>query len=223
MARTKLENLGFTVKENGRIDFDKPPKGKIFVPVPTSEEDIRDREIDRSFVAWHTFSATTMLCVMELVDDSEAEKAKAYVAGIKADCKKEERERRCRIINPKTGRKIMCPESISCYSDECPKKKGLQVWTNAMASLDGLAETVRDSVYDEDPVANGAISGCMWESFKKRLREENEDLVRIIEWDETGFTGKEILRKLNRKETDTSWYAYQWKRIRKRWEEYNID
>ena len=220
MAQAELEKLGITVKKNGKIDFDKPPKGKIFVPFLTSEEDIRDRHIDRRFIVWHTFSATTKLCVMELVDVADEEKAKSYVAAIKADCKKEERKGRCRFINPKTGRGIVCPESISCYSDDCLKKKGMQVWTNAAVSLDGLAEIVRSTVYDEDPTANEAMVRVMWESFKGRLRMENEDLVKIIDWDEYGYTSKEILRKLRRKETDASWYSYQWKRIRNRWEEY---
>ena len=120
MTRRQLEELGFTVKANGRIDFNKPPKGKIFVPVPTDEEDIRDRNIDRSFVVHNRFSATKVPCIMELADESEAECVKAYIADMKAECRKKEREARCRLISPRSGREIMCPESVSCYSEDCP-------------------------------------------------------------------------------------------------------
>ena len=96
MAQSKLEKLGFKVKPNGRIDFDNPPEGKRFIPVPTNEEDIRLRGIDRRFVTMHTFSATTMLVVMELVDEDEYESAREYIAGVKAECREKERRNRCR-------------------------------------------------------------------------------------------------------------------------------
>ena len=35
MARKELENWGFTVKDDGKIDFNNPPKGKAFIPIPT--------------------------------------------------------------------------------------------------------------------------------------------------------------------------------------------
>ena len=223
MTRRQLEELGFTVKENGRIDFKKPPVGKIFVPLPMNEEDIRERHIDRSYVVNNRFSATKVLCVMELADESEAEGAKAYIADMKAEYKKKEREARCRLISPRSGREIMCPESISCYSEDCPKKMGVQVWTNTPASLEDMAETVKNSVYDDDPTANEAMVNVMWEQFKEKLYAEKPDWVRILEMDEYGYSTIEILETLNRKRSDTSWYSYQWKAIRKRWTEYYND
>ena len=223
MDRRQLEERGFTVKKNGRIDFKEPPKGKIFVPLPTDEEDIRDRHIDRSFVVNNRFSATKVPCVMVLADEIEAEGAKAYVADMKAEYKEKEREARCRFIRPRSGREIMCPESISCYSGDCPKKLGLQVWTNTPASLDNMAETVKNSVYDDDPTANEAMVNVMWERFKEKLYTEKPDWVRILEMDEYGYSTVEILEMLNRKRSDTSWYSYQWRAIRKRWTEYYND
>ena len=82
MAQSKPEKLGFKVKPNGRIDFDNPPEGKRFIPVPTNEEDIELRGIDRRFVTKHRFSATTMQVVMELVDEDEYESARGYIAGL---------------------------------------------------------------------------------------------------------------------------------------------
>lgn len=220
MTRRQLTELGFTVKENGRIDFKKPPMGKIFVPLPTDEEDIRNRHIDRSFIVNNRFSATKVPCIMELADESEKEGAKAYIADMKAEFKKKERDVRCRLISPRSEREIMCPESISCYSENCPKKMGVQVWTNTPASLEDMAETVKNSVYDNDPTANEAIINVMWEKFKERLYVEKAEWVMILEMDECGYSTGEILKALNRKKTDTSWYSYQWKAIRKNWSDF---
>ena len=151
MAKSKFENPGFNVKPNGKIDFDNPPEGKMFIPVPTNEEDIRLREIDRRFVTMHRFSATTMLVVMELVDADEHESARDYIAAMKAECKERERKKRCKIESPKTGKEICCPESISCYSDECPMRRGMQVRTDTFPSLDDMAETAElsDGLFDK--------------------------------------------------------------------------
>lgn len=220
MTRRELEALGFTVKKNGRIDFKEPPKGKIFVPIPTNEEDIRNRHIDRSFIVNNRFSATKVPCIMELADETEAEGAKAYVADLKAEYKKQERGARCRLISPRSGREIMCPESISCYNGDCPKKLGAQVWTIIPASLEDMAETIKNSVYDDDPTANEAMVNVMWKQFKQELYVEKPDWVKILELDEYGYSTVEILEMLNRKRSDTSWYSNQWKAIRKRWTEY---
>lgn len=220
MTRRQLEEQGFTVKENGRIDFKKSPIGKIFVPLPMNEEDIRDRHIDRSFVVYNRFSATRVQCIMELADESESEGARAYIADMKAKYKKKEREARCRLISPRSDREIMCPESVSCYSEDCPKKMGVQVWTNTPTSLEDMAGTVKNSVYDDDPTANEAMVNVMWEQFKEKLYKEKPDWVRILEMDEYGYSTIEILEMLNRKKSDRSWYSYQWNAIRKRWSDY---
>ena len=118
MARKELENLGFTIKDNGKVDFKNPPNGKKFVPIPTDEEDIKLRGIDRRFVTMHRFSATPVLVVMELIDDEENAGTKAYLTAKNTEYKEYERENRCTIRSPRTGREIRCPESISCYSNE---------------------------------------------------------------------------------------------------------
>lgn len=220
MTRKELEELGFTVKENGRIDFGKPPKGKMFMPVPTDEDDIRMRGIDRRFVTMHRFSATTMQVVMELVDEESYERARDFIAGVKAECKEKERRNRCKIISPKTGKEISCPECISCYSDECPVRRGMEVRTDKFSSLDDMAELVKSSVCTLDPTADEAVANADWNRFKEKLRSEEPVLVKIIEWDEYGYDRDEILVKLDRKKSEKSWYYYQWKRIRDRWEKY---
>ena len=220
MARKELENLGFTIKDNGKVDFTNPPKGKKFVPIPTDEEDIKLRGIDRRFVTMHRFSATPVLVVMELIDDEENAGTKAYLTAKNTEYKEYERKNRCTIRSPRTGREIRCPESISCYSDECPMKMGLEVKTDRDASLEDMAETVKSSVCALDPTADEAISNVVWSRFKEVLRGEEPLLADIIEGDEYGLSRDEILAKLNRKKSEKSWYYYQWKRIRDRWEKY---
>ena len=220
MEKTNLEKLGFTVKENGRIDFSRPPKGRRFVPVPVVEEDVRLREIDRRFVTWHCFSGTRKLVIMETVDEAEAAEADAYVALEKADCKKEERKNRCTVVSSKTGKEISCPDSISCYGDKCPKKLGMEVNEDRDISYENIAETVKSSVATDDPTADAAVTNVMWESFREKLRREVPVLADIIEWDEFGYTRNEIMEKLHKDIRKTSWYYSQWDRIRKRWHAY---
>ena len=220
MGKSNLEELGYTVKENGRVDFSRPPKGRRFVPVPTSEEDIRCRGVDRRFVTRHRFSGTGKLVVMETVDEAEAAGADAYVAMEKADCKKEERKSRCTVVSPKTGKEIACPDCISCYGDKCPKKLGTVVYEDGDISYENVAETVKSSVATDDPTADAAVTNVMWESFREKLRREIPVLADIIEWDEFGYTRNEIMKKLHKDIRKTSWYYSQWDRIRKRWHAY---
>ena len=218
MARKELENLGFTIKDNGKVDFKNPPKGKKFVPIPTDEEDIKLRGIDRRFVTMHRFSSTTTLTVMELIDEEEADKAKAYTAEIKCECKREERKRRCKIISTITGQVRLCPDYISCYGDECPKKLGLVVEEGGPASFEELSEYVKSSIYTDDPTADEAVANVMWESFKRKLGTEKETFVKLIELSEQGYVAKEVMERLGRSKT---WYYESWKEIYKLWIKYN--
>ena len=218
MARKELENLGFTIKDNGKVDFTKPPKGKKFVPIPTDEEDIKLRGIDRRFVTMHRFSATPILVVMELIDDEETDKAKVYTAEMKYECKREERKRRCKIISAITGQVRLCPDCISCYSDECPKKHGMAVEEGGPAPFEELAEFVKSSVYTDDPTSDEAIVNVMWDSFKRNLKTKDELFVKLIELNEQGFAAKEIMEQLGISKT---WYYDSWKEIHKRWINYN--
>lgn len=233
MALTKgltweeLEEKGFKVitdKKTGkkRIDFDAPPAGKKFTPLKTNEDDIKTREIDRRFVTWHMFSGTTKRVVMEVIDAKDAPAADASVADLKAYYKKQERKRRHRIINPKTGRRIMCPEGIRCFSEKCPIMLGMQVAEDTDLSLDDdRSEIVKTYIYADDPTADTAIMNMMWDGFKDELRKKTPHLTKIIEWEECGYSYEEILVKLKKRKDQTSWYHYQWKRIRKLWKEYN--
>ena len=168
----------------------------------------------------HRFSATPVLVVMELIDDEENAGTKAYLTAKNTEYKEYERKNRCTIRSPRTGREIRCPESISCYSNECPMKMGLEVKTDRDASLEDMAETVKSSVCAMDPTADEAINNVEWSRFKEVLRGEEPVLADIIEGDEYGLSRDEILAKLNRKKSEKSWYYYQWKRIRDRWEKY---
>ena len=220
MAQSKQVNSEFFIKANGRIDFSKPPKGKVFVPIPTDEEDIKRREIDRGFVTRHKFSGTSTLVVMELIDEEEAHKAKIYMAGIKSECKREERKRRCSILSTKTGQVRHCPDCISCYGEDCPKKQGRVVEEGGPASYEDLAETVKSSVYTMNPTADEAIVNVMWDTFKGKLLNEAATLAEILALNEQGYGAAEIMSKLGGSKT---WYYDSWKRIRERWIKYNKD
>ena len=74
-----------TCKSNDRIDFSKPPVGKVYVPIETNEEDIQLSGIDRKYVTRHTYSATTKTVKMVLVDEEYADCGKSYVASIKGE------------------------------------------------------------------------------------------------------------------------------------------
>ena len=145
------------------------------------------------------------------------------MADLKDVYKRKERQNRCKICSPKTGKEIYCPESISCYSDDCPMKKGKKVTKDTPESLESIAETVKSSIHTYDPTADAAITNVMWDCFKKELRKDASVLADIIEWDEYGYNRDEILQKLKRTVEETSWYYYQWKRIRNRWADYNKD
>lgn len=220
MAQSKQANSEFSIKANGRIDFEKPPKGKIFVPVPTNEEDIRLRGVDRRFVTFHKYSGTTMRVVMELVDQEDEAGAKAFVSEVKRECKNAERDSRCKIKSPKTGAWICCPDCISCYGEDCPKQQGMAVEEGGLVSFEDLAETVKSSAYNVDPTADEAIVNVMWDEFKRKLSDEEESFVKLIELNEQGFVAKEIMQMLGKSKT---WYYDSWKMIHKRWIDYNKD
>ena len=97
----------------------------------------------------------------EYNDEEEAEKAKAYTAEIKCEYKREERKRRCKIISTITGQVRLCPDCISCYGDECPKKHGMVVEEGGPAPFEELAEFVKSSVYTDDPTADEAVVNVM--------------------------------------------------------------
>lgn len=224
MTRKELETLGFTVKENGRIDFDKPPVGKQFVPVPTDEDDIKESQVDRDFVTFHKFSATTMKVKMVLVDESEADKAKAYVAAIKAKCKKEERKKRCRIVSPKTGRKIMCPETFSCYRDDCPKKRGIGIFEEPEVILfSDLTEAEMMRGTGDDPIFDVVATKIDRDIFKKKIRKEHPGLARIIQMIEEGYQRDDIMKEFHKEKKQTSWYYSQMDQINRLWEEFYKD
>ena len=220
MAHKGLENAGFTVKDNGKIDFRKPPEGKVFVPIPTDKEDIRRRGIDQRFVTKHTFSGTTMLVVMELIDAEDEEKAKDYIMDIKRECKREERKRRCTILNEKTGQLRYCPDCLSCYGEDCPKKHGLAVEEDSLTSYEELVDAIKYSAYSQDPTADEAIINVMWDDFKTELSTEKEPFLKMIELNEQGYAPQEIMDRLGRSKT---WYYRSWKMIRSRWINYNKD
>lgn len=218
----QLVKEGFTVIKdkngNKRVDFKKPPRGKKFAPLPTNEADIRTRDLDTRFVTKnHRFSATKVTVFMDLVDeDKDGAGVDNYIAYEKVKAKQEERKNRCRYINPETGNETYCQDCISCYSDKCPKKQGIEVFKYEYLCLDNMSEILKVEGSMEDNV----IGKMEWETFKKELRDYIPMLADIVEWDEIGYKSDEIILKCGKQKKDTSWYGYQWKRIANRYREF---
>ena len=209
----------FKPKTN-KIDFSNPPAGKVYVPIPTDEDDIRRCGIDKRFIVKHKFSATTMLCKMVLIDKCDVPAVDAYIADIKAECKKNERKNRCKIKSPKTGKAIYCPESISCYSEDCPLKKRELVDTDSDRSIEELFENSGFEIGGIDFTSSTAQSNLEREEFICILKKADPVLADIYEMRDYGYEPEEIMEKHN---LAKSTYYYQLKRIRDRWEEYNAD
>lgn len=202
-----------------KIDFNNPPKGKVYIPIPTDEEDIRRSGIDRKYVVRRKFSATTILCKMVLIDEEAAPIGESYIADIKADCQKEERKGRCKITSPKTGKEIYCP--YSCYSDECPMKKRQNVKTDNELSVEDLQENEGfDALGGFDFTSNTALEHLMKEEFIRILKKADPVLAEVFTMHDYGYEADEIREMLH---MEKSTYYYQWKRIRDRWKQYNAD
>ena len=73
----------------------------------------------------------------------------------------------------------------------------------------------RLSVLEEEAIVN-----VMWDEFKRKLSDEEESFVKLIELNEKGFVAKEIMQMLGKSKT---WYYDSWKMIHKRWIDYNKD
>lgn len=207
-------------KAESKIDFNNPPKGKVYVPVPTNEEDIRLCGVERKYIVDRKFSATTLLCKMVLIDETDVPASDFCTASIKAECKKAERKERCKIRSPKTGRMIYCPESISCYSKACPLRKHEQVDTDSDKSIEELFENSGFEIGGIDYTSSTALANLEREEFTDILKKADPVLADIFVMRYYGYEPEQIMEK---HQMAKSTYYYQLKRIRDRWEEYNAD
>lgn len=124
------------------------------------------------------------------------------------------------ILNEKTGQLRYCPDCLSCYGEDCPKKHGLAVEEDSLTSYEELVDAIKYSAYSQDPTADEAIINVMWDDFKTELSTEKEPFLTLIELNEQGYAPQEIMDRLGRSKI---WYYRSWKMIRSRWINYNKD
>ena len=166
-----------TRQSKDKVDFSNPPAGKIYIPIPTNEEDIKLSGIDRRFVTTHVFSATRTLVKMVLIDEADAPAADAYIQDIKTECKRSERQSRCMIESPKTGKKIRCPGSCRCGTDSCPRKDGEKT---APLSYERWIEDAGSEPAAADNVSDTVIADITTEMFMKTLTPILEQMTRML-------------------------------------------
>ena len=214
MARTKLEDLGYTLKENGKIDFTKPPKGKIFVPIPVDDHYLELVDVDSRFLTNYKFSATWKKVQMHLVDEKDADIVKEYIESYRAENKRWERHQRCKICSPITGKKITCPDTNKCSSDDCPMKRGEWVERETPVDVNEAGELIPAFGNLEDDV----VEKLTWNGFKETLTPE---LKKLAEMKEIACNRDEILLDFNKRTDQTSWFYNKQNRLHDLWEEYN--
>ena len=214
MAKTKLEDLGYTLKEDGRIDFTKPPKGKVFVPIPVDEHYLELADVDSRFLTNYKFSATWKKVQMHLVDEKDAEIVREYIESYKAENKRRERSLRCKICSPITGKRITCPETNRCHSEDCPMKRGEPIDRESQVDINKAEELIPELENLEDEV----VEKLTWKGFKETLPPE---LMKFAQMKEEACDREEILIRFNKRTDQTSWFYNKQKRLRDLWEEYN--
>ena len=182
-----MEKKTYLRTGNKCIDFSNPPVGKYYCPMPISREQIVEWELDPNLVVWHKFSGTMKLCYMVLTDETVA---KEYIQSEKTECKRKERERRCIISSPITGKPICCPDTKSCSGceyvalDNVPRVETVSY--EALLDDDGFEKGTHDLTSDE------VTTKIATEQLLTELRSVNEKLAKILELRLSGLDIKEI-------------------------------
>ncbi len=183
-------------QSNKRIDFNNPPAGKRYCPIPINREQIVEWGLDPSYVVTHKFSNTPKLCYMVLCDESFA---REYIQAEKTECKRRERENRCIITSPITGKPICCPDSKSCKGCEyasmenIPKVGGI--------SYERLIEETGYEMGTHDHTSDEALTNNITDDLLAELSSNNEKLAEILKLRLEGLEAKEISEKLGIKKS----------------------
>lgn len=173
---------------NVKADFNNAPAGYRYVPMIITKEQIKDWELDPKFVTYHRIGATLHLCYMVPIEE---EKYPSYMADLKAEDKRRERERRCLIESPKTGQLIMCPESNRCYG--CPNAGNPDMPKCSAISIDTLYEKNEYELPDATgDCENEVLAKMTAEDILNDLESANTKLARIFELRLEGYEPKEI-------------------------------
>ena len=184
------------VTDNKSIDFSNPPTGKRYCPMPISKEQIIEWGLDPRYVVTHKFSNTPRLCYMVLCDEKIA---KEYVQAEKAGCKKRERENRCIIASPITGKPICCPDSRSCIGCEYTTMENVSKVGGI--SYERLIEETGYEKGTHDLTSDEALTNIITDDLLAELSSNNEKLAEILQLRLKGLEVKEIGKKLGIKKS----------------------
>lgn len=181
---------------NKRIDFSNPPAGKRYCPMPINREQIVEWDLDPRYVVTHKFSNTPRLCYMVLCDEKIA---REYIQAEKTDCKKRERENRCIITSPITGKPICCPDSKSCMGCEYASMENIPMVGGI--SYERLIEEIGYEKGTHDHTSDEALTNIITDDLLAELSSNNEKLAQILQLRLKGLEIKKIGEKLGIKKT----------------------
>ena len=183
-------------QSNKRIDFNNPPAGKRYCPIPINREQIVEWDLDPRYVVTHKFSNTPRLCYMVLCDEKIA---REYIQAEKTDCKKRERENRCIITSPITGKPICCPDSNSCIGCEYASMENIPRVSGI--SYESLIEETGYEKGTHDHTSDDALTNIVTDEILEELSSINEKLAEILRLRLKGLEIKKIGEKLGIKKT----------------------
>lgn len=181
---------------NNRIDFSNQPEGKRYCPMPVTREQIIEWDLAPRYVVTHKFSNTPRLCYMVLCDEKIAREC---VQAEKAACKKRERENRCIITSPITGKPICCPDSRSCIGCEYTAMENV-------SKVGGIAyeRLIEETGYEKgahDLTSDEALTNIETAEILEELSSTSEKLAEILKLRLQGLEAKEISEKLGIKKS----------------------
>lgn len=182
--------------DNNRIDFSNPPAGKRYCPMPINREQIIEWDLDPRYVVTHKFSNTPRLCYMVLCDE---EFAREYIQAEKTECKRRERETRCIIPSPITGKPICCPDSKSCMGCEYASMENIPMVGGI--SYERLIEETGYEKRTHDHTSDEALTNIITDDLLAELSSINEKLAEILQLRLKGLEVKEISEKLGIKKS----------------------
>lgn len=151
----------------------RKPAETYLIPMPVTDETIRDYAIDPSTIRWALVG--NKKCRVAMIPATK-EQYDAFMQPLWAEQKREARERRC-VISGKGGRLVRCPDSHSCV--KCPYYQHIDFKDNKPSSFEALVEKSQEPVSMdafEDTVANFALL----DTLVDRLSELSPEYVEIL-------------------------------------------
>ena len=178
---------------NSKVNFNNAPEGFRYAPMIVTKDVVKEWDLDRDYVTYHRIGSRLHLCYMTLIPE---EMYHSYMADMKAEDKRLERENRCLITSPKTGRPIMCPECNKCC--ECDRAGDLTMQKNKAMSLDEMFENniCEDAAVSRDS-AEDVMATITEEAILQELDAIDQKLGNILRLRLEGLEPKAIMAKLS--------------------------